>query len=346
MGSLLSQPITEQHSGQLSGSLLTCGYTSMQGWRRTMEDAHIVSLDFDAPVHENPNSPNPNSITLKATLLAVFDGHGGDNVALYCEKAFIPCLLRQESFKQRKYEQALIETNIALDEEMKDDKINEYIKDLSNRSPFYDDMIDGPIATGMGCTSVVCLIIENKLYVSNAGDSRAVLYCNNEVKALSIDHKPHLESESERIIKAGGYITNGRVNGNLNLTRTLGDLLYKRNVELKPEEQIISCYPDITVHELTGNEQLIIVACDGIWDCLTNEQCVEKVVKYLEGGNDLQQTVEKITADCLCVEPYTQPGWDNMSLIVGKFHNWNVVVTENEKENETLSPESTVMEEE
>lgn len=47
--------------------------------------------------------------------------------------------------------------------------------------------------------------------------------------ALSVDHKPETDTEKERILKAGGYITNGRINGNLNLSRALGDLEYKRD---------------------------------------------------------------------------------------------------------------------
>lgn len=346
MGSLLSQPITEQHSGQASGTLMSCGYTSMQGWRRSMEDAHIVNLDFTANVYEDPTSETPKEVPVTGTLLAVFDGHGGENVAKFCEEAFLTVLKKQENFKKRNYAQALIDTNIMMDEEMKDDRVNDHIVSLASQSTYYNDMIDGPIATGMGCTAVVCLIIENTLYLSNAGDSRAVLLCNNEVIALSTDHKPHLESESERIMKAGGYISNGRVNANLNLTRTLGDLMYKRDPQLKPEEQIISCYPDIHQHQLNGNEQILILACDGIWDCLTNEMCVKKVLKYLEDGLDLKQTVEHITMDCLAVEPFSQPGWDNMTLIVGKFNGFHIDVKVNEKESIISSAESTIMEEE
>ena len=45
-----------------------------------------------------------------------------------------------------------------------------------------------------------------------------------------------MKSESDRVKKAGGYITDGRINGNLNLSRALGDLEYKKNEDLPPEE--------------------------------------------------------------------------------------------------------------
>lgn len=317
MGTLLSQPNTEQHSGEVKGKMMSCGYTSMQGWRRTMEDAHIVNLDF---VTENG---------LTATLLAVFDGHGGDQVAAYCEKAFVSTLVKTEAFKAGDYKKALIETNISLDEQMLTESTNDFIKTLgSSGNNLFDGLYGDYIAMGMGCTAVVCLIIDGVLYCSNAGDSRSVLYENNVVQPLSVDHKPQLQSEIDRIAKAGGVIENGRVNGNLNLTRTIGDLMYKRDSQLKPEEQIISCYPDVHEHKLTGKEQLLVLACDGIWDCLTNEGIIQKILEHLGKGMTLKETVETITSDCVSKEPYTQPGWDNMTLLVCKFEGFEVPVGE------------------
>lgn len=46
---------------------------------------------------------------------------------------------------------------------------------------------------------------------------------------LSKDHKPEDKTEEDRIRKAGGTITMGRVNGGLNLTRSFGDFDYKQN---------------------------------------------------------------------------------------------------------------------
>ena len=53
---------------------------------------------------------------------------------------------------------------------------------------------------------------------------------------MSIDHKPDLENERLRVTKAGGFISEGRINGNLNLSRALGDLEYKKNTQLKVDE--------------------------------------------------------------------------------------------------------------
>lgn len=82
----------------------------------------------------------------------------------------------------------------------------------------------------------MALFAKKKLYVANAGDSRSVLCRNGNKLAMSQDHKPDLETELARITKAGGSVIDGRVNANLNLSRALGDLEYKKNKNLKPEE--------------------------------------------------------------------------------------------------------------
>lgn len=69
---------------------------------------------------------------------------------------------------------------------------------------------------------------------------------NGETLALSFDHKPHQDVELNRITKAGGFVNQfGRVNGNLNLSRSIGDLKYKQVPGVPPAEQIITSEPDI-----------------------------------------------------------------------------------------------------
>ena len=80
-----------------------------------------------------------------------------------------------------------------------------------------------------GCTANVCLITKQFIYCANAGDSRSYLFSNQKPIELSFDHKPDNEIERTRIINAGGFISMGRVNGNLNLSRAIGDLEYKKN---------------------------------------------------------------------------------------------------------------------
>ena len=57
----------------------------------------------------------------------------------------------------------------------------------------------------------------------------------------------------------------GRINGNLNLSRSLGDLKYKQDKNLPRSMQIITAEPDVTQIELQPDDQFLILACDGIW---------------------------------------------------------------------------------
>lgn len=134
-----------------------------------------------------------------------------------------------------------------------------------------------------GTTAVVAVILPDEngespyLIVANAGDSRAVLSRSGQAIALSHDHKPELPLENERILKAHGTVENGRVDGNLNMSRTLGDLQYKSDTSLSPGEQKITAFPDIRIIPLTSEDEFIVLACDGIWDVVDNQLCVDIV---------------------------------------------------------------------
>lgn len=117
-----------------------------------------------------------------------------------------------------------------------------------------------------GCTANVVMIKDWVIYCANAGDSRAVI-CNRGVaENLSEDHKPDNKIEWDRIYKAGSTVTDGRVDGNLNLSRSIGDLKHKQVKSLSPAEQPITCVPDIKVRKLKEGDEFILIACDGIWE--------------------------------------------------------------------------------
>lgn len=69
--------------------------------------------------------------------------------------------------------------------------------------------------------------------------------------------------EKARISAAGGFVDFGRVNGNLALSRALGDFEFKRGADLSPEQQIVTAYPDVTTHEITDDDEFLVIACDG-----------------------------------------------------------------------------------
>lgn len=91
---------------------------------------------------------------------------------------------------------------------------------------------------------------------------------------LSTDHKPTIESEKKRIIKTGGRVENGRINGKIAMSRALGDFEFKQVDAPKDapfdwylENQMVTAIPEIKVIPKSDDIEFLILACDGIWDC-------------------------------------------------------------------------------
>ena len=91
-----------------------------------------------------------------------------------------------------------------------------------------------------------------------------MLGIKGRAKPLSFDHKPQNEGEKARICAAGGFVDFGRVNGNLALSRAIGDFEFKKSADLPPEQQIVTAFPEVTVHETTDDDEFLVIACDGI----------------------------------------------------------------------------------
>jgi len=86
-----------------------------------------------------------------------------------------------------------------------------------------------------GCTAITVFIKDGMIFCANAGDSRCVAAISGKAVPLSTDHKPTLSREKQRVNKAGFSVNGeGRIDGNLNLSRSIGDLRYKKNKKLKP----------------------------------------------------------------------------------------------------------------
>jgi serine/threonine protein phosphatase PrpC len=179
-----------------------------------------------------------------------------------------------------------------------------------------------------GCTAVVALKRGNDLYVANAGDSRAVLCrAGGEALALSEDHKPAHATERDRILAAGGFLSEiggvCRVNGNLNLSRAIGDLKYKQNQGLHPRDQIITAQPDVRHVRLEpGKDRFLLLACDGVWDVMTNQEAVDFVSARLDEGRTAAQSACDLIDACLAPDPKEARGvgCDNMTAIVVLLH--------------------------
>jgi len=216
MGAHLTAPITKKDSEHGENETFRYGATSMQGWRKEQEDSHIVEL----------NLPDGCSV------FGVFDGHGGKVVSIYVKKVFVNELKRLQTFKQKNYEAALKEIMFRMDEMLLSPAGQEALKQIAKEHNSELSAENDNVAWRVGCTAVVVLVTPTHIYCGNSGDSRSVLArgVDNETVsavALSEDHKPENELESMRIYAAGGTVSENRVNGNLNLSRSLGDFEYK-----------------------------------------------------------------------------------------------------------------------
>ena len=81
--------------------------------------------------------------------------------------------------------------------------------------------------------------------------------------------------EKARICAAGGFVDFGRVNGNLALSRAIGDFEFKKSAELSPEQQIVTAFPDVTTHVLSDDDEFLVIACDGkSTQCLQATNCL------------------------------------------------------------------------
>ena len=119
---------------------------------------------------------------------------------------------------------------------------------------------------------------------------------------------------------------NSNLIGNLNLSRSLGDLEYKQNKKLGPEEQMITAFPEMKVENLTPDCDFIILACDGVWDCLTNQEICDIVKDRLrkEPNIILSKIIEDILENILATDIYNGINFILFNfLILITFRNWS-----------------------
>ncbi|MCJ1404131.1 Protein phosphatase 2C 2 [Xylographa trunciseda] len=296
MGQTLSEPVVEKISDEGQDDRVAFGVSAMQGWRISMEDSHATILDLQV-VRMDDKDFKPASVEDRLSFFGVYDGHGGDKVALFAGEKVHNIIAQQEAFKRGDIEQAMKDGFLATDRAILND-------------PKYEEEVSG-------CTASVGIISNTKIYVANAGDSRSVLGVKGRAKPLSFDHKPQNEGEKARICAAGGFVDFGRVNGNLALSRAIGDFEFKKSAELSPEQQIVTAFPDVTTHVLSDDDEFLVIACDGIWDCQSSQAVVEFVRRGIAARQELHKICENMMDNCLASNSETGGvGCDNMTMIV------------------------------
>ena len=216
----------------------------------------------------------------------------GPQVSKFVKNHFVAELIGNKNYKLKNYELALSQTFMKMDEMLKKPihkkELSKYLKEQEDHY-FEEDLMYA------GCTACVALITKfNDLFVANAGDSRCVLSRKGIAYPMSFDHKPEDETEIKRILLAGGDVLDGRVNGNLNMSRAIGDLEFKMNKSLNAEEQLVIAKPDIRSTSITPNDEFLIIGCDGVWETFSNDQMVQFITSKMKSDSKLPEIVETL----------------------------------------------------
>lgn len=150
-----------------------------------------------------------------------------------------------------------------------------------------------------GSTVVAALISPYYIYFANCGDSRAMLCRSGQVCFSTEDHKPYSPLEKERIESAGGSVTIQRINGSLAVSRALGDFSYKGAENRTPSQQMVSPEPEVCVVDRSPADEFLVLACDGVWDTISNEELCAFIHNRLQVCTDLRDVCTQVIDLCL-----------------------------------------------
>lgn len=302
-------------------SLLTCegvsgcGVAHMRGMRATMEDSYTA-----LPV---PNTP--------FLFLSVFDGHGGRGVADFASTHLLPCIMESEAYKSAAVSGFATEDDSLLFSSL--------------RAGFNKCDADAYVASctsgdRSGSTAIAALISPHRIIVANSGDSRAVLVRTSveggtttstattaaatiTTTALSSDHKPDSHKERARLMPlAGAAGLRGGYFSGLAVSRTLGDFRTKldhaRSMPgagppplLPTPQQTVTSDPEVMAAVRHPSDAFLVMACDGVWDVVTNDEAASIVWGAVLGGAGPKEAAAALIHECL-----ERGSSDNMTAIV------------------------------
>ena len=286
-------------------------------------------------------------------FFGLFDGHGGNGCSLYLKENFHNFIkeFSADSLRNAVYQsENEFLTKKALDE-------NNNICDSS------------------GSCGAITIVKNNKLIISNTGDSRIVVYKNGKLFFATEDHKPNSDKEKERIKNSGGQIYqttsliplyyNGKkidlpwrvFPGRLSVSRTFGDIGAK-NEKFGGKKGVIIPSPDITEFEINNEFDFMVIGCDGIFDVLSNEDLYEiwkivlkiqkdEIEKYKDIEKNNELNIDKLYGDFAALiikSAMAKNSLDNVSCIVVLF-NINSYENENNENNNLKNSNENLIEE-
>ncbi|KAI8829040.1 phosphatase 2C-like domain-containing protein [Chytriomyces cf. hyalinus JEL632] len=274
-------------------------------YRRTMEDAHTFIYKYGGINGQG--------------FFAIFDGHAGKSAAEWCGKTMHETLLKLiNDNPNTPIPQLLNDTFVETDAQLGAKKgvssgctaVVAFVR-VEQRTIEGETLAVKRVSVGQ----IICLKIasyhfhvvfwQRVLYTANVGDARAVLSRSGKALRLSYDHKGSDPHETQRIMECGGFVVNGRVNGVLAVTRALGDASMKDYIVGNP-------YTTETV--LTDADNILVLACDGVWDVCTDQDAIDYIFETSERSSTPQVAAEELLNHSL--EKFST---DNLSVMVVRF---------------------------
>ncbi|XVF10030.1 hypothetical protein REPUB_Repub07fG0148900 [Reevesia pubescens] len=217
-------------------------------------------------------------------MFGIFDGHGGSRAAEYLKQHLFENLMKHPQF--------MTDTKLAISETYQQTDVD-FLD--SERDTYRDD----------GSTASTAVLVGNHLYVANVGDSRTIISKAGKAIPLSEDHKPNRSDERKRIENAGGVVMwagTWRVGGVLAMSRAFGNRMLK---------QFVVAEPEIQEKEIDEEFELLVLASDGLWDVVPNEDAVS----LARAEEEPETAARKLTETA-----FTRGSADNITCIVVRFH--------------------------
>ncbi|KAK2646626.1 hypothetical protein Ddye_021821 [Dipteronia dyeriana] len=290
--SICEDTVTMENKQNLLTNLfpaLRSGEWSDIGGRPHMEDTYVCIGDmakkFGYNLHEDE----------AVSFYGVFDGHGGKAAAHFVREHLPRVIVDDADFPlelEKVVTRSYIETDAA------------FFKSCSLES-----------ALSSGTTALTAMIFGRSLLVANAGDCRAVLSRCGKAEELSKDHRPCCTKERMRIESLGGYIDDGYLNGQLGVTRALGDWHLEGMKELGGRVGPLSAEPELKLITLTKEDEFLIIGSDGVWDVFTSQNSVDFTRRRLQEHNDLKLCCKQIVDEAI-----KRGATDNLTVVIVSFH--------------------------
>ncbi|XP_002962310.2 probable protein phosphatase 2C 6 [Selaginella moellendorffii] len=233
-----------------------------------------------------------------ASLIGVYDGHGGNSAAIYVKEKIGSLLASNRDFHRGNYAESLHQVFMELE------------RLLIRRGT-------------SGTTATVALITATKVFVASVGDSFAMLLQQDGTWIkLTEDHKHSYPGEMDRVRRAGGSLTanksivqQGVHIWQLAMTRSLGDRCFKSNKKFGAEEQAVSPVPDIVEFEIPQGCGFLVLASDGV-DMFRAQWKMEKLLLEDELMSKNKKYLQRAAKECGMLSEFNK---DNQTLVVIQF---------------------------